>query len=93
MERYESSRKPRKCPACGSSLVALILYGLSGFSPELEADLEAGRVVLGGCCLTGDDPKWQCMGCGTPIYQKVPEMRSVKPAGQRAEKPRSAELR
>lgn len=72
MKRYESSRKPSRCPACGSRLVASILYGMRGYTPDLEADLEAGRIVLGGCCITADDPKWQCTQCGISIYKEFP---------------------
>jgi hypothetical protein len=33
-------------------------------------DMEAGRVVLGGCCVTEDDPKWQCADCEAVIYER-----------------------
>jgi len=26
--------------------------------------------MLGGCCITDDDPKWQCADCQTVIYRK-----------------------
>ena len=51
------------CPQCGSSNVAAIMYGLPDFNDELERELEAGRVVLGGCVISGEDPKWQCNEC------------------------------
>jgi hypothetical protein len=54
---------PTACPACGGPRVASILYGLPAFSPELDRELNEGRVVLGGCCVSGDDPKWQCADC------------------------------
>jgi hypothetical protein len=41
------------------------------YSPELEVDLNAGRVTLGGCCVTMDDPVWQCAGCTVLIFKKV----------------------
>jgi len=68
--RYEYSRKPRKCPECGSTKIARILYGYPAFSDELRRELKAGRVVLGGCCITGDDPHWQCVDCETVFYVK-----------------------
>jgi len=67
--RYEYSRKPWKCPACGSERVAVILYGMPAFSPHLEKDLNSGRIALGGCCVTDEDPKWQCVECKTEIYR------------------------
>ena len=53
----------QRCPSCGAVEVAAILYGLPRFDDELRADLDAGRVVLGGCCIGGDDPVWVCRGC------------------------------
>ena len=69
-KRYESRIQPSKCPECGSLRVARILYGYPVYSAELEADMKAGRIAIGGCCITGDDPKWKCMECETGIYKK-----------------------
>ncbi len=52
-----------KCPKCGSAKVASILYGLPMFNEKLERELESGEVTLGGCCITDDDPLWQCIAC------------------------------
>jgi hypothetical protein len=49
--------------------VADILYGMPAFSRQLEKDLEAGRLTLGGCCVTDDDPQWQCADCETELYR------------------------
>jgi len=51
-----SKKKPKKCPACGSKKVAKILWGLPAFSPELEIDLKEGKIVLGGCIISDNDP-------------------------------------
>jgi hypothetical protein len=51
------------CPVCESSHIAKIEYGLPDFSEELERELDAKRVVLGGCVVTGDDPQWHCNEC------------------------------
>ena len=56
--------KPEICTHCGSSRIANILYGLPGFSKELREDLDEGRVVLGGCMVSEDNPKWACADCG-----------------------------
>jgi hypothetical protein len=53
----------QRCPACGSAEVAGIGYGLPRYTAELRADLDAGRVVLGGCDISGDDPVWVCRAC------------------------------
>src|SRR5262245_29653153 len=51
------------CPACGSPRVAEFFYGLANLD-QLKPDLDAGRVVLGGCCLFEDSPQWKCQDCG-----------------------------
>lgn len=55
--------KPDKCPECGSGRVASILYGLPMFDEELKRQIDAGEIILGGCCVRGDDPLWECMKC------------------------------
>ena len=55
---------PSDCPACRSPRVAGILYGLPIFTPELQQELDQGKTVLGGCCVFGDDPQWECQACG-----------------------------
>ncbi len=56
--------RPRKCPRCGSERIAGVLYGMPDLSEKLRLDLEAGRLVLGGCKVTGNDPRWRCIKCG-----------------------------
>jgi len=67
MKRYR--KKPRKCPECGSSRIATILYG----NPELTADLEEkladGRVALGGCTFETVAPDWRCVECCADFYK------------------------
>lgn len=53
----------RVCPDCGSNRQALIFYGLPEFTDDLRARLEAGSIVLGGCCISGEDPEWHCLDC------------------------------
>lgn len=52
------------CPNCGSDNVAEILWGLPSFTEELQKELAEGKVVLGGCCVSSDDPKFECNNCG-----------------------------
>jgi hypothetical protein len=61
---WAAQERPASCPACGSPRVASILYGLAQFTPELERELAEGRVVLGGCVVFDESPKWQCAACG-----------------------------
>jgi len=55
--------KPKECPKCGKKKIASFLFGLPDFL-AIEKDLKAGRIVLGGCCLSSDDPEWKCQTCG-----------------------------
>jgi hypothetical protein len=54
--------RPPQCPHCGSGKVVPIAYGLptSGAGEESKR----GEIVLGGCCVSGDDPEWFCRDCG-----------------------------
>ena len=62
MNLHRTSESKRRCPFCGSHEVVPILYGLPG--PEMMEQAEAGKIALGGCCVTGDDPNWHCNKCG-----------------------------
>lgn len=48
--------------SCGASEVLRIVYGLPDV--ELAEEAELGKVALGGCVITGEDPEWQCAKCG-----------------------------
>jgi len=52
-----------KCPKCDSSSVAEILWGYYTDVNSLEDALEKKEIVLGGCCVTDNDPKWECNEC------------------------------
>jgi hypothetical protein len=56
------TRQPR-CPSCGGRRVAEILYGLPAFDEELDRNLRAGHIVLGGCCVSDRMPQWRCGKC------------------------------
>ena len=53
-----------QCPKCGSKSVAQLLYGMPAFSDQLKKAIDEGRIALGGCCITGDDPQYRCNDCG-----------------------------
>lgn len=38
-------------------------------SVELEDDLATGRLVLGGCCISDDDPVWRCLDCEAALHR------------------------
>ena len=64
-----SKRKPQECPSCGSKKVATILWGYPEFSSKLEKNLKEGKIVLGGCDVSDNDPEWQCVDCKVEIYR------------------------
>lgn len=66
---FSAPRKPKICPSCGSARIASILYGYPGSDEKLRRDLDDGKIVLGGCCLTGNDPKWECVECGAQVFK------------------------
>jgi hypothetical protein len=53
----------KKCPDCGADNTAFIQYGLPSFDKSLEQDLDNGLIVLGGCDLFENNPKFQCNEC------------------------------
>ena len=68
--RVERAQKPRKCPECGQAPLASILYGMPAFDEELERKMNEGRITLGGCCVSDDDPAWEGTHCGLKIFRR-----------------------
>jgi primosomal protein N' len=60
---------PKSCPNCNSPRLAEILYGLPRFDDELDNDIKEGRIVLGGCCVTDNDPDYKCVDCNALIFK------------------------
>ena len=75
----------RKCPLCGSVDVAEYLWGDPAWSEQLEKDIADHRIILGGCCVTGNEPSAHCNACGKD-FGKPPYLR--KRRGQKADAPR-----
>ena len=56
-------RKGSTCPICTKAKLVPIVYGLpTSDLGDREAALE---IVLGGCCVTDNDPELECLGCET----------------------------
>lgn len=53
----------RICPRCGSRNTAKILWGMPAFSEDLEEKLKNKEIVLGGCCVSDNDPSYHCNTC------------------------------
>ncbi len=54
-----------RCPKCNKTKVAQIMYGMPAMSEELERQLEEDSVVLAGCCVEGENPRYRCRWCKT----------------------------
>lgn len=61
------------CPKCHAGQVAKIVYGQSPEPEALQAYIDAGRVVLGGCVVYDGAPRWQCRNCGHSFGSMWPE--------------------
>ena len=66
------TRKPKKCPECGSHKIAGYLYGTPAFSPVLEKRIEDGKIALGRFVITVDAPmpKWSVLIAGQTSSSK-----------------------
>ncbi len=53
-----------RCPKCQSTNRAEILWGRP-WKKMIKEELKRKEVVLGGCRVTHNDPKWQCNECRT----------------------------
>jgi hypothetical protein len=72
-------RKPKKrrslfgrpgpaCPVCLAPQTVVILWGMPGMDDELQRAMDEKRVVIGGCVVSLDDPKWECAECGAQLW-------------------------
>lgn len=61
-------RRMKRCPECDTPRPATIMFGLPFIDAQLENDLAEGRIVLAGCIISDDDPKWRCLECGVNIW-------------------------
>lgn len=52
-----------KCPNCDKEWIAEIFWGYPGDMESLKGQLDKKEIVLGGCLVTGFDPKWECNNC------------------------------
>jgi hypothetical protein len=66
--RLFSHKTPDKCPNCGSPKVVKIIYGEPNYKTSLEA--EAGKFILGGDIIKGNDPYWACIDCKSKIFKR-----------------------
>ncbi len=51
------------CPKCTSAKVAEVLFGLPNDFESIRSKLDSGELILGGCDVSADSPKWHCHDC------------------------------
>jgi hypothetical protein len=56
-----------RCPNCGKQALIHMRYGYPGAVLMHHAD--QGLVALGGCVITGDDPRYRCQNCRSDIWR------------------------
>ena len=58
-------RKGQKCPECGSTAVIPWVFGLPcpGTEDKLLSAEARGELMVGGCVMGPDSPKWHCNEC------------------------------
>lgn len=59
------------CPNCQSKNTCRIQYGMPEYTDKLEKDIQAGRVHLGGCVISGNDPNRYCNDCRAEFDTKA----------------------
>ena len=52
---------PRKCPECNSKLVPIV-FGMP--NEQGIENARKGKIILGGCCVSFNDPTHGCLHCG-----------------------------
>lgn len=67
MPEHQKHQKTRRnspaCPFCGSRHIAVYLRGMPRYSEELMQAIEEGEIILGGCCVSDNDPRYYCHDC------------------------------
>ena len=59
---------PYTCTKCGLDKVVRIVYGLVAYDYTDKA--KNGEVVLGGCEISDDSPRYECLNCGKQYHKK-----------------------
>lgn len=59
-----SADQDRRCPRCDSYKIVIIRWGFQPKPEVTESDDWRDTMVLGGCLMSGNDPRWACTDCG-----------------------------
>ena len=62
-----SGTVPKKCPNCSKNdEVIRVVYGEP--TSETQAESDAGKVFIGGCCYNFENRDWYCKRCNINFY-------------------------
>ena len=61
-------QKPNECLHCGFEPVSHLLYGVHEIDEKMQRDIDSRRILLGGCSILKDSPKWFCSNCQTEYF-------------------------
>ena len=75
-----SEQSTPKCLSCGGAKVVPILHGMP--SPEAQTWVDQGRIVLGGCCVTPEEPNWHCKDCRADFKEGWSEKELITSLGK-----------
>ena len=45
---------------------------------KLQELMNAGKIIIGGCCLSPDDATWECSKCHQQIWKPIPEEELIE---------------
>lgn len=66
-----SKRRPY-CPQCVSNKIVPIIYGMpTEYAWEKS---KQGKLLIGGCCVSDESPKWYCQACGHEFGKYMPSI-------------------
>jgi hypothetical protein len=67
--KMQAHEKPKSCPWCGSTKIALLLRGMPVFLPEMEQALDGGGIAFGNLKADSEEPAWQCTDCYAQFFR------------------------
>mgnify|MGYP001191086227 FL=1 len=71
----------KSCPNCGKNNIAKYLYGMPAMDEELRKDIDKGKIILGGCVIIDESPKFHCNSCSYDWPMDHPGERECKHCG------------
>ena len=72
------NQKQLTCPSCNSKNAAEYLYGMPFFDEKLQKQIDEGKVILAGCIINDNSPKYHCNDCGKDWGRRFEETINKK---------------